>query len=272
VTSGGAGDPAVPASRGESSARRDRARGDRARGDRATRSMWGGGGGDAPGLLRADAADVGVVLGETGRPSGLTRQAASIASTGHGERSCGAGARTGARTSECGGGGWTERSRTPRARAARSRRRLAASFRAAPMSRLDRDATDRHSTDGCRRDGISRRRRRASDGAPRDRGRERRGERGKVGRVAYRRSRRTSAEPARVQSDVLFVVLERFSARRRKGRSSFALGRRSKTRIRDARRVTFVSFHWSIYSFDQSKGFVGFEGGFPPNGPRSRFV
>lgn len=136
VTSRGAGDSAVPASRGESSARRDRARG-----DRATRSMRGGGGGDAPGLLRADAVDVGVVLGETGGPSGLTRQAASIASTGHGERSCGAGARTGARTSECGGGGWTERSRTSRARAARSRRRLAASFRAAPMLRLDRDAT-----------------------------------------------------------------------------------------------------------------------------------
>lgn len=125
VTSRGAGDSAVLASRGESSARRER---DRARGDRATRSMRGGGGGDAPGLLRADAADVGVVLGETGGPSGLTRQAASIASTGHGERSCGAGARTGARTSECGGGGWTERSRTSRARAARSRRRLAASF------------------------------------------------------------------------------------------------------------------------------------------------
>lgn len=139
MTSRGSGDSAVPASRGESSARRER---DRARGDRATRSMRGGGGGDAPGLLRADAVDVGVVLGETGGPSGLTRQAASIASTGHGERSCGAGARTGARTSECGGGVWTERSRTSRARAARSRRRLAASFRAAPMSRLDRDATD----------------------------------------------------------------------------------------------------------------------------------
>ncbi len=223
VTSRGAGDSAVPASRGESSARRDRARG-----DRATRSMRGGGGGDAPGLLRADAVDVGVVLGETGGPSGLTRQAASIASTGHGERSCGAGARTGARTSECGGGGWTERSRTSRARAARSRRRLAASFRAAPKSRLDRDATDRHGS-SARRDlaSAATRERRSDPRARRSAARSRSGTAGgaREGRAggAYRRSRRTSAEPARVQSEVPFVVLQRFAGRRRKGRSAFAL-------------------------------------------------
>lgn len=272
MTSRGSGDSAVPASRGESSARRER---DRARGDRATRSMRGGGGGDAPGLLRADAVDVGVVLGETGGPSGLTRQAASIASTGHGERSCGAGARTGARTSECGGGVWTERSRTSRARAARSRRRLAASFRAAPIVAIG-SRRDRH---GYRRDGISRRRRRASDGAiraragaPRDRGRERRGERGRVGRagrtvgrdVRLRNLRGFSVTSQSWFSNALRVVGERDAARSHSRR-------RSKTRIRDARRVTFVSSDWPIYSFNQSKRSVGLEGGFAPNGPRSRF-
>ena len=221
MTSRGAGDSAVPASRGESSARRDRARG-----DRATRSTWGGGGGDAPGLLRADAVDVGVVLGETGGPKGLTRQAASIASTGHGERSCGAGARTGARTSECGGGGWTERSRTSRARAARSRRRLAASFpRRADVaigSRRDRPTFDRRD-----RASAATRERRSDPRARRSAERSRSGTAGgaREGRAggAYRRSRRTSAEPARVQSEVPFVVLQRFAGRRRKGRSAFAL-------------------------------------------------
>lgn len=127
---------------------------------------------------------------------------------------------------------------------------------------------------------ISRRRRRASDGAiraragaPRDCGRERRGERGRVGRAG-----RTVGRDVRLRnlrgfrvisspswfSNALRVVGERDAARSHSRR-------RSNTRIRDARRVTFVSFDWSSHSFDQSKRSIGLEGGFAPNGPRSRF-
>lgn len=113
--------------------------------------------------------------------------------------------------------------------------------------------------DICRRDGISRRRRRASDGAiraragaPRDRGRERRGERGRVGRAGRtvgRDVRLRNLRGFRVRSHSWFSNALRVVGERDAARSHSR--RRSKTRIRDARRVTFVSFDWSTYSFNQ---------------------
>ena len=174
-----------------------------------------------------------------------------------------------------------EGGRNGREHRGRERRVRAAASPRPSAPRRSRDRIETRPTDMFnRRDGISRRRRRASDGAiraragaPRDRGRERRGERGRVGRagrtvgrdVSLRNLRgfRVTTTPSWF-SNALRVVGERDAARSHSRR-------RSKTRIRDARRVTFMSFDWSTYSFNQSKRSVGLEGGFAPNGPRSRF-
>ena len=153
-----------------------------------------------------------------------------------------------------------EGGRNGREHRGRERRVRAAASPRPSAPRRSRDWIETRPTDMVhRRDGISRRRRRASDGAiraragaPRDRGRERRGERGRVGRAGRtvgRDVRLRDLRGFRVRSRSWFSNALRVVGDRDAARSHSR--RRSKTRIRDARRVTFVSFDWSTYSFNQ---------------------